>query len=161
MIKIVNLAISSALIASQSFASDAKQDRCYALALNGGGSKGAYQAGVIWGLMNYGNPADFEWDVVTGISGGAINTGALMWWDKKDGLEMSDWLSQTWADLRNPDVWQLWDDSIVGDFVNEVSLINDQPLVDYLGSIFAQFPEGLKRDAMVGTVDINTGNYVK
>ena len=111
--------------------------------------------------MNYGNPADFEWDVVTGISGGAINTGALMWWDKKDGLEMSDWLSQTWADLRNPDVWQLWDDSIVGDFVNEVSLINDQPLVDYLGSIFAQFPEGLKRDAMVGTVDINTGNYVK
>lgn len=170
MNKIVNLTCACALLANHSLAHQQQEqtkqieklDHCYALALNGGGSKGAYQAGVIWGLMNYGDPADFEWDVVTGISGGAINTGALMFWDKKDGLEMSHWLSQTWADLRNPDVWKLWDDSsIKGDFVDEVSLLNDQPLVDYLGSIFDQFPEGLKRDAMVGTVDMNTGDYVK
>lgn len=30
-----------------------------ALSLEGGGNKGAYEAGVIWGLMHYGNPEDF------------------------------------------------------------------------------------------------------
>jgi predicted acylesterase/phospholipase RssA len=35
------------------------QDSCLALALNGGGSKGAYQAGVIYGWMHHGNPEDF------------------------------------------------------------------------------------------------------
>lgn len=30
-----------------------------ALALEGGGAKGAYEAGVIWGLMHHGNPDEF------------------------------------------------------------------------------------------------------
>ncbi len=61
-----------------------KQETCYGLAMNGGGAKGAYQAGVIYGFMHEGNPDDFQWDVVTGISGGAINTGALLVWAKDD-----------------------------------------------------------------------------
>ena len=35
------------------------QESCLALALNGGGSKGAYQAGAIYGFMHEGNPDDF------------------------------------------------------------------------------------------------------
>lgn len=30
-----------------------------ALALEGGGAKGSYEAGVIWGFMHGGNPDDF------------------------------------------------------------------------------------------------------
>ena len=56
------------------------QERCYALSLEGGGAKGAYEAGVIWGMMHYGNPDDFQWKVVTGISAGAVNTGAVSVW---------------------------------------------------------------------------------
>ena len=81
------------------------QESCLALALNGGGAKGAYQSGVIYGFMHDGNPDDFQWDVVSGISGGAINTGALSVWAPEDGLAMSEWLQQTWNDLRTPDVW--------------------------------------------------------
>jgi len=28
---------------------------------------------VLWGLVNYGNPADYDYDVVTGVSVGSIN----------------------------------------------------------------------------------------
>ena len=63
--------------------------KCKALALSGGGSKGAYEAGVIYGLMHEGDPADYDWDVITGVSVGAINTAAIAMWDKADGLAMS------------------------------------------------------------------------
>ena len=41
-------------------ASVAAADRvCRALALSGGGSNGAWEAGVLWGFLNYGNPSEF------------------------------------------------------------------------------------------------------
>ena len=32
---------------------------CHALVLSGGGSNGAWEAGVIWGLVHYGDPDDY------------------------------------------------------------------------------------------------------
>ena len=58
-----------------------KQKQCTALVLSGGGSNGAWEVGVLWGLLNYGNPNDFKYDVVSGISAGSINTLALAGWD--------------------------------------------------------------------------------
>lgn len=48
--------------------------KCRALVLSGGGTNGAWEAGVAWGLTHYGDPTDFEWDVVTGVSAGSVNT---------------------------------------------------------------------------------------
>ena len=67
-------------------ASAAKQDICRALVLSGGGNNGAWEAGVLYGMLNNGNPADFEFDVVTGVSAGAINATGLAGW--KVGQEM-------------------------------------------------------------------------
>ena len=51
----------------------ASADSCTALVLSGGGSNGAWEIGVLWGLLNYGDPDDFKYDVVSGISAGSIN----------------------------------------------------------------------------------------
>ena len=52
---------------------------CRALAMSGGGSKGSFEAGVLYGmyhgLENVGE--SFDYDVVTGVSAGAINTIGL------------------------------------------------------------------------------------
>lgn len=56
------------------------KDTCNALVLSGGGSNGAWEVGVLWGLVHYGNPADFEWDYLTGISAGSINTAGMVGW---------------------------------------------------------------------------------
>jgi len=46
--------------------------------MSGGGSKGAYEAGVLYGLITTDtDKAKYEYDVVTGVSAGAINTGAV------------------------------------------------------------------------------------
>lgn len=65
-------AISLALISRTAYTA-----ACKALVLSGGGNDGAWEAGVMWGLANYGNPDDFHWDVVTGISAGSINAAGI------------------------------------------------------------------------------------
>ena len=52
---------------------EAADKKCTAVALSGGGSNGAWEMGVLWGFTHYGNPDDFRYDVVTGISAGSIN----------------------------------------------------------------------------------------
>ena len=59
----------------------AKQDVCRALVMSGGGSNGAWEAGVLWGFLNYGDHADFAYDVITGVSAGSMNTAALAGWE--------------------------------------------------------------------------------
>jgi predicted acylesterase/phospholipase RssA len=54
--------------------------KCRALVMSGGANNGAWEGGVMWGLAHYGNPRDFHWDVVTGISAGSINTAYLVGW---------------------------------------------------------------------------------
>jgi len=56
----------------------AADDRCLVLALSGGGSGGAWEVGVLYGLAHDNqNIEDYFYDVVTGVSSGAINTAAL------------------------------------------------------------------------------------
>lgn len=47
--------------------------------MSGGGSKGAFEAGVLYGMYhgteNVGSK--FDYDVITGVSAGAINTFGL------------------------------------------------------------------------------------
>lgn len=70
--------------------------KCRALALSGGANYGAWEAGVLWGLLHYGNPEDYAWNVVTGVSAGAINTGATAVFATGDELAMTEMISDTW-----------------------------------------------------------------
>ena len=84
----------------------AADDTCRALVLSGGGNNGSWQAGVIWGFINYGNPEDFAYDVITGVSAGSINTLALSGWEKGTEVELAQWISDLWKDLETSDIWQ-------------------------------------------------------
>jgi predicted acylesterase/phospholipase RssA len=76
-------------------------DVCRAIALSGGGSIGSYEAAAIYGLNNFGNPADYAWDSITGISAGSINAVGISFFAPEDGLAMSDWLVNTWRTISN------------------------------------------------------------
>ena len=69
--------------------------------MSGGGNRGAWEAGVLWGLAHYGNPDDYQWDVVSGISAGSINTCGAAMFDPADVVEYSEWLSNVWLSLTN------------------------------------------------------------
>lgn len=67
----------SILILSLACTSFALQDHCYALALEGGGDRGAYQAGALYEIMNHHGDESVEYDVISGTGVGTIN-GALL-----------------------------------------------------------------------------------
>ena len=110
--------------------------------------------------MHDGNPDDFQWDVVTGISGGAINTGAMSVWAKEDGLAMSEWLSDMWQNhLHTHDVWKWWPCGVVCGITEKQALVDSTPLLEFLSSVLGEFKDGVLRYSMVGTVNANNAEY--
>lgn len=65
--------------------------------MSGGGSNGSWEAGVFWGMLHYGNPEDFAYDWISGVSAGTINTAGLSAFSKNDEKAASEWLSELWA----------------------------------------------------------------
>jgi len=51
--------------------------KCRILALEGGGDKGAYEAGVFSYMANHLPPEEVQYDVLTGVSVGALNAAGL------------------------------------------------------------------------------------
>ena len=84
MLKFVSFSL--AVLAS---AVEAKSGYCRAAALSGGGANGSWEAGVLWGLANYGTASDYEYDVLTGVSAGSINAAAMAGWKKGSEVEMT------------------------------------------------------------------------
>jgi len=70
--------------------------------MSGGGSRGAFEAGALWGMYyakeNVGN--NFDYDVMTGVSAGAINSFAFSLFDKSDTAHALQVISDTWATLK-------------------------------------------------------------
>ena len=85
-----NIIFQAALMISLSEA----KNHCNALVMSGGSNNGAWEAGVIWGLLHTGDPKDFEWDAMSGISAGSINTAALTPWEVGNEYKASEWLSE-------------------------------------------------------------------
>ena len=67
--------------------------------MSGGGTNGAWESGVLWGLVHYGNRRDYEYDVVAGVSIGSINASALAFFDKGDELAAVDLIYKTWQEI--------------------------------------------------------------
>ena len=111
---------------------------CKAVVLSGGGCKGAFEAGAIYELMNSGAPEDFEWDVVTGVSAGSINSLGISLWEKDQGVAMSEWLKATWHNLHSSDIYTEWDGSYAYRFFMHGSLFDNTPLKEFVSKIYAE-----------------------
>ena len=87
----------------------AEDKKCIALAMSGGGTKGAYEAGVLYGMYhNTDDKSKFVYDVFTGVSAGAINSGGLSAFAKGDEERMLQVLSDTWASLNTGNLYRQW-----------------------------------------------------
>jgi len=73
-----------------------EQEYCRAMVLSGGANNGAWEAGVLWGLANYGIESDYYYDVVTGVSAGAINAAGLSPFAPNDIKNAAQFLTETW-----------------------------------------------------------------
>ena len=113
----------------------AAEQYCRALALSGGGSFGCYETGVIWGLLHYGNPEDYSWDVVTGVSAGAIQAGMISVWPKGKEVQMSEYISDLAMTMTQQNITRDWPGilpSYIEGILYHKGLIDESPLEDYL-----------------------------
>jgi NTE family protein len=89
---------------------DAAAQRMTAIVLSGGGARGAYEAGVLSYLFEniYPHlPADFEFDIVSGTSVGAIHAGYIAASAQLDLQDRARGLLDTWQGMALEDVLQL------------------------------------------------------
>lgn len=100
------LALSTAFLISTSTAADTKV--CRALVMSGGANKGAYEAGVLHGLSHLLPGEEAFYDVVSGVSAGALNAAAVAMWPKEAGKDMSEWLISFWKTITTDMIYQEW-----------------------------------------------------
>lgn len=87
------------------YKSPAKDGKCRALAMRGGGSKGAYEIGALKAMAEMMVAEEYAYDVVEGVSVGALNGGGLSLFPR--GLEKMaiNFMESVW--LNNP-INKMW-----------------------------------------------------
>ena len=133
--------------------------KCRALVLSGGANNGIWEAGVLYGLLHYGNPEDYQWDVTSGVSAGGINAGLLAVWAKGEELEMTEWMSDRYASISSRDIWTLRPGTPYDLFFNEQSLLDDDSALRTITS-FIDEKGSIKRRFVASAMDVNLGEYV-
>lgn len=133
--------------------------KCRALVLSGGANNGAWEAGVAWGLVHYGNPEDYTWDTVSGVSAGSINTGAFATWEKGSEVALTEYLSDQWAHMTNDRLYKLRSKNPYDLLFKEASILDDTAAIGTLNEIYGYTGGEIKRHFAVSAVDVNTGEY--
>lgn len=139
--------------------------------LGGGGSASAYETGYFWGLLNYDTPENiatgkYEYDMVTGVSGGSINAIAFAGWKKGDEKNLADWLTEAWRHLHTKDVFKLWSgwDPIRKGLFEESGVLDDGPLTNKMNEIIAEVgalnSNDFERMIRVDAMDANSGSLI-
>ena len=113
----------------------------------------------MWGLTHYGNPEDFAWDVITGVSAGAINTAATSVFAVGDEVKMSEFVSDTWASLTTEDIWVQWPEGPVRAITQERGLVDDSPALAFITKVLAPFEKLSDRRFTVAAVNVDSGVY--
>lgn len=126
----------------------ALKDHCYAAILEGGGDKGAFQAGAMHEIAH--SVSDVAYDVVTGISVGAINGGGLANFAPGDEEAATEWIVGLWRDLARDEVIEPWSfGGILRGILFQTGIYNDKPLETLLKARV----EEAKRHFVYGYVD--------
>lgn len=127
--------------------------------MSGGGSKGAYEVGGLWGLIKNAPAGSIQWDVVTGVSAGALNTAIVTGFEKGKEEEMVEFASNLFTNTGNDDAYQQWSwGGMVRALTDKGGLLDNQPEYELVERIVDQLGT-CKRKWTVSTVDVDDGSY--
>ena len=131
---------------------------CRALALEGGGSLGAYQAGALLALTQLLPGPDIEWNVVSGISTGSLNAGGVALFAMGQEVPMAQFIKEVWLSLNGTaSVYEDW--NALGapyGLLFEPGMYSTRPLRE---TISQQVQHPPLRNFTMGSTDLNTGHF--
>ena len=152
------------------FASAAAQEKCRTLVLEGkrvwlnivigGGDKGSYAAGAIQGFVHGLKPEERAWEIVSGVSIGAVNAFAISLFDVGREDLAADFMSHMWTGMQRNQLFKQWPHGIIESFTAPHSgLFDNSVVLEYLDKMVKE--KSLKRTLTAGAVDANTGQYIR
>lgn len=112
------------------------QDRCLGLVLKGGANKGSYEAGAIYAFVRNLKPEDVRWDVISGISVGALNAAHVSTYPIGQEQQMSEDLLTMWTNITQGSLYQSWNWGVLEGLLFEKGLVDTHPLHDFIRSYF-------------------------
>jgi len=128
-----------------------------ALVLSGGAVHGAYQVGVLQYLIN---DLGLQYDVLCGVSVGALNCAFLSLYPKEQEKQGLSNLVNIWDNIDNSKVYKSWFPFGVVHGLWLDSIYNSQPLIDMVhSSIDLNKIRQNGRMVTAGAVNMNTGDY--
>ena len=137
--------------------------KCRVLSLSGGGSKGAYEVGVVNTVIHTLEAPENHYDVVSGVSVGGINTAAFTLFGEGEDYALADFLMNLWKNLHNSDVWRFWPDerwyNPVEPIYGKGGYLDDSPLFHFLMGVVEKMGNISKRRTFVSACDAESGAY--
>jgi hypothetical protein len=131
---------------------------CYVLALEGGGDKGAYQAGAIKGLIETIPEGQREWSVITGISVGSLNAAGLSAFELGEEAEAIEFILSIWRQIRgDKDIYHNWWLGPLYGLFFKTGLYDTELLHNLLKTLLKD--KTIKRNLIIGTTNIETGLF--
>ena len=128
-----------------------------ALVLSGGGAKGSFELGVVDYLVN---DLKIDFQVICGVSTGALNASILSQGKGYDGLkEKLEELKKVWFSIRSEK--DIFKKGFEINFPRIVSLYNGSPLKDKINKNINQKDlTSSEKEFRIGVVSLNTGQYL-
>jgi predicted acylesterase/phospholipase RssA len=108
--------------------------------------------------LTKGNPSAYQYDAVSGISGGAVNAALFASYQKGDEEAASARLEQFWLDAASNSLYKNWFGGILQGLTLEGGLYNSAPLKDFLADQTKDISK-MERDVDLGIVDVLDGLY--
>lgn len=102
-----------------------------------------------------------QYDVVTGVSAGAINGGAMSLFEIGDEENMVNVLSEKWQELTTDQLFKMWEPlGLVTGVLRESGVLDTSPLLKFIEDFWKEFGPVIKRRLVVSSVDALNGDYV-
>ena len=137
-------------------AQEALAQQCYGAVFEGGGAKGAYEAGALSVLTDPTNNIFVQYDIITGISIGALNTMVIGSFPVGQELQMSQKLNEFWFGIQNnSDLFVEWRGGIIEGVLFQKSIYNNARGIEYFRGYF----KPPQRNVVVGATNLDTGLF--
>ena len=148
---IFNILLASTILFSVS------SQECYGLALAGGGAKGAYEAGVLLAFANATNAPFMQYNIVSGISIGALNCALISQYSMGDELNMANYMVNSWRAITGTsDIYVEWKGGLIDGLLFQRGLYDNSPAIE-LGRTWMKTAS--KRNITVGSTNLDTGEF--
>jgi predicted acylesterase/phospholipase RssA len=143
---------------AKSTTSSPPKEKCFVLALEGGGDKGAYQSGAIKGLVENVPNGETQWDVVTGVSVGSMDAAAIAIFEIGKEKEAAEYLIDNWRNIKGKgDIYENWWGGPLDGLFFKTGLYSTSPLKKKLISIIKD--SIIKRKFVCGATNFMTGEF--